>query len=55
VVTYMGEPLRWNHLVSFFFLVAAVYFVFGFRPVAPVENKPAGMSTSDSARSRPAH
>jgi len=55
VVTYMGEPLRWNHLVSFFFLVAAVYFVFGFRSAAPVENKPAEMSTSDSARSRPAN
>jgi len=32
VITYMGEPLRWNHLVSFAFLVAAVYFVFGFGP-----------------------
>lgn len=30
VITYMGEPLRWNHLVSFVLLVAAVYFVFGF-------------------------
>lgn len=55
VVTYMGEPLRWNHLVSFFFLVAAVYFVFGFRPAAPVENKPAVISTSDSERSRSAN
>lgn len=32
VVTYMREPLRWNHLVSFLLLVAAVYFVFGFGP-----------------------
>lgn len=39
VISYMGEPLRWNHLVSFAFLVAAVYFVFGFgdqvEPTAP--------------------
>ncbi len=34
VITYMGEPLRWNHLVSFLLLVAAVYFVFGFRDAA---------------------
>ncbi|MCE9548757.1 MAG: DMT family protein [Planctomycetia bacterium] len=32
VVTYMGERLRWNHLVAFALLVAAVYFVFAFRP-----------------------
>jgi uncharacterized protein len=31
VIAYMGEPLRWNHVVSFVFLVLAVYFVFGFR------------------------
>jgi len=35
VILYMGESLRWNHLVSFAFLVAAVYFVFGFSPPAP--------------------
>jgi uncharacterized protein (DUF486 family) len=34
VILYMGESLRWNHLVSFAFLVAAVYFVFGFSPPA---------------------
>ena len=25
---FKGESLQWNHLVAFFFLVAAVYFVF---------------------------
>jgi uncharacterized protein len=34
VIAYMGEPLRWNHLVSFALLVAAVYFVFGIAPPA---------------------
>ncbi|MFO0631525.1 MAG: DMT family protein [Nannocystaceae bacterium] len=29
-VSYLGEPLRWNHLVGFVLLVAAVGFVFGF-------------------------
>ncbi|MBK6923382.1 MAG: DMT family protein [Deltaproteobacteria bacterium] len=29
-VTYLAEPLRWNHLVGFVLLVAAVGFVFGF-------------------------
>jgi uncharacterized protein (DUF486 family) len=27
-VTYLGEPLRWNHAVSFLFLVGAAYFAF---------------------------
>lgn len=47
VVTYMGEPLRWNHLVSFFFLVAAVYFVFGFRPATTPDSPPPPASTSE--------
>ena len=25
---FKGESLQWNHLVAFFFLVAAVYFIF---------------------------
>ncbi|MCA9689343.1 MAG: DMT family protein [Nannocystaceae bacterium] len=28
---WLGEPLRWNHLVGFGLLVAAAFFVFGFR------------------------
>jgi uncharacterized protein (DUF486 family) len=27
-VSYLGEPLRWNHAVSFLFLVGAAYFAF---------------------------
>lgn len=27
-VWYLGEPLRWNHLVGFALLVAAVFFIF---------------------------
>lgn len=27
-VTYLGEALRWNHAVSFLFLVGAAYFAF---------------------------
>ena len=27
-VTYLGEPLRWNHLLGFAFIVAGAYFVF---------------------------
>ena len=27
-VLYLGETLRWNHLVSFAFLAAAAYFMF---------------------------
>jgi uncharacterized protein (DUF486 family) len=27
-VWYLKEPLRWNYLVSFFFLMGAVYFAF---------------------------
>jgi uncharacterized protein (DUF486 family) len=25
-VTYLGQQLRWNHLVAFLFLVGAAYF-----------------------------
>jgi uncharacterized protein (DUF486 family) len=28
-VLYLGEPLRWNYLVGFALMVAAVFFVFG--------------------------
>jgi uncharacterized protein (DUF486 family) len=31
-VTYLGESFRWNYLLAFFFLLAAVMCVFGFRP-----------------------
>jgi uncharacterized protein (DUF486 family) len=27
-VWYLGEPLRWNHLLGFAFIVAGAYFVF---------------------------
>lgn len=27
-VTYLGEPLRWNHMVAFGFIVLAGYFAF---------------------------
>jgi uncharacterized protein len=27
-VTYLGEPLKWNHAVAFLFIVAAVFFMF---------------------------
>jgi len=41
VIAYMGETLRWNHLVSFGLLIAAVYFVFGFSPPPPATPPPA--------------
>jgi uncharacterized protein (DUF486 family) len=52
VIAYMGEPIRWNHLVSFLFLVAAVYFVFGFGPNSSAPNRtdtsrPVATSTLD--------
>ena len=25
---YLGEPVRWNHLVGFFFIVLAAFFIF---------------------------
>jgi uncharacterized protein len=34
-VTWLGEPLRWNHAVGFALLVAAAGFVFGFDRPAP--------------------
>jgi uncharacterized protein (DUF486 family) len=27
-VWYLGEPIRWNHIVGFFFLVLASFFIF---------------------------
>ena len=27
-VTFLGEPLKWNHGVAFLFIVAAVFFMF---------------------------
>jgi hypothetical protein len=27
-VWYLGEPIRWNHLVGFVFLVLAAFFIF---------------------------
>src|SRR5580698_59022 len=27
-VLYLGEPIKWNHVVSFIFLVGAAYFAF---------------------------
>jgi uncharacterized protein (DUF486 family) len=27
-VTWLGEPLRWNHFVSFALIVAAAFFAF---------------------------
>lgn len=27
-VLYLGEPLRWNYLVGFAFIIAAVFFIF---------------------------
>jgi uncharacterized protein (DUF486 family) len=31
-VWYLGESLRWNHIVGFGLILAAVVFVFGFEP-----------------------
>jgi hypothetical protein len=28
-VLYLGEPVKWNHLVGFVLIVAAAFFVFG--------------------------
>jgi len=25
---YLGEPIRWNHLVGFFFIILAAFFIF---------------------------
>lgn len=29
-IFYLDQPLRWNHLVGFFFIVIAAFFIFGF-------------------------
>lgn len=34
-VVWLGESLRWNHAVGFLLLVAAGFFVFGFRSPPP--------------------
>ena len=47
VVTYMGEPLAWNHLVAFILLVAASFFVFGFEKHTPaVESAPSALKSA---------
>jgi uncharacterized protein (DUF486 family) len=30
-VYYLGESIRWNHLVGFGFLIVAAFFLFGFK------------------------
>lgn len=30
-IYYLGEPLRWNHMVGFCFIVVAAFFLFGFK------------------------
>jgi uncharacterized protein (DUF486 family) len=27
-VTYLGEPVKWNHVIAFLFIVGAVFFMF---------------------------
>ena len=53
VVLYMGEGLRWNHLVAFVLLVGAAYFVFGFPPQPAVANdkNPAAVDHFTSGKS----
>lgn len=34
-VFYLGETPRWNMIVGFALILAAVFFVFGFRPAPP--------------------
>jgi uncharacterized protein (DUF486 family) len=33
---YLGERLTWNYYVAFALILAAVFFVFNFRPAAPM-------------------
>jgi uncharacterized protein len=33
---YLGERLTWNYYVAFALILAAVFFVFNFRPAAPL-------------------
>ena len=35
VMFYLREELRWNYIVGFLFILAAVYFVFGIQPAKP--------------------
>ena len=28
---YLGEPVKWNYVVSFLFIIGAVYFAFAFK------------------------
>lgn len=30
-IWYLGEPVRWNHLVGFGFIIIAAFFLFGFK------------------------
>lgn len=30
-IWYLGEPIRWNHAVGFLLIVAAAFFIFGFK------------------------
>jgi uncharacterized protein (DUF486 family) len=34
-VFYLHEELRWNYIVGFLCILAAVFFVFGFQPARP--------------------
>ncbi|HSV13072.1 MAG TPA: DMT family protein [Tepidisphaeraceae bacterium] len=34
---YLGERLTWNYYVAFGFILAAVFFVFNFRPAQPAQ------------------
>lgn len=44
---WLGESLRWNHIVGFVLLVAAAGFVFGFRPPPQVASEPPPAAADD--------
>lgn len=44
---WLGESLRWNHVVGFVLLVAAAGFVFGFRPESPRDAEPHAEAPQD--------
>ena len=53
-VVYLHERLQWNYIVGFLFILAAVFFVFGFGPARPpAHTDPADVPAAESPEATP--